>query len=499
LALAFLFWRFVLSALPTSLWIDETGTFWVTNGDFQTLWARINETQFPQMPLFALLIWAWRQLFGSSEWVLRIPSVLAFLGATALLWKISRRLFPQHPSAPWYALIIYFSFPFIPFAASDARAYSIALLFLIWCFLERLNTLDSPSIWPFLRHGLAAGLSMHFCYFYGAALAGDFAFVLWLSTRRKRFDLRHLLSPLAALVVFSPLLPLLRVVLRESASHVSSTFLPSFRDLGAEWAPQRFVLACFTALLIALWVRRDSSFALLTDPESPGFAASRSVTRAHNWPLLAFWAFAPAAILYGYSMATGRSIFIDRYLSSQAPGLALLLTAVTLSLAPALWRHGLIAMLFLVTATSGGKSLWRLHKGEDWRGAAQIATSYTQKHADAKFVAASCFIEGLHFPMPVTPTQDLFLRSYLLPYKFPPNPQYFPMGPIGIAAEIQQPTEEILSSLKQQPRVLFLTIAEPAYATWLDGFFHSTHNRVVLTQNPRLVAYERKPVTSFAP
>ena len=72
-----------------SLWFDEV---WYT----QTMFARPNilgQLLFEDVhpPTYALLLIAWTNLFGDSELVVRMPSLLCGLGSLLVLWFIARR------------------------------------------------------------------------------------------------------------------------------------------------------------------------------------------------------------------------------------------------------------------------------------------------------------------------------------------------------------------------------------------------------------------------
>jgi hypothetical protein len=478
---ALFFWRLTLISLPSSLWIDEAGTFWVSSGNFAQLIESIRETQFPQMPLYAFTIWLWRQVAGSSEVALRLPSVFAFLAGGYGMMRLARSLYPSLPQAPLYCLLCYGSISTVTFASADARAYSLALLCLIWCYRERVNTLESASLWPVARHGLAAGLTLHFCYFFGAALAADFLFLAYAFHRRLQpFSWRFLLSPVVAAITVAPLAPLLAVVLRESKLHVSESQLPTWRDLGAEWAPPRFVIALVLSTLLYFLLRRylPSAEALLRPPAEQAFS------------MVLFWAIGPSLVMFLYSLATGNSIFIDRYLLSQAPGMALVSGGLAASLSPPLWRGAFITILALIALSGGGLKLWKNHSAEDWRQAATLVRAERSAAPGMPFLAASCFLESNHLPMPVTPAQLAFLRPYMLPYDFSGEALYLP---IGLNEANRAAVGATLEQAARSPRFLLLTVANSNLNRWIEGYFANRFQIHVLHSNPRLIRLEKIP------
>ena len=77
-------------ALRSPLWLDETHSYFEIKAGFSQIWARLG-WHIP--PLYAYLLWLWTKLAGTSEVALRIPSVLAMLGAAYLLYRAARALF----------------------------------------------------------------------------------------------------------------------------------------------------------------------------------------------------------------------------------------------------------------------------------------------------------------------------------------------------------------------------------------------------------------------
>ena len=76
--------RLWLMPLPTSFWLDETGTHWVIAGGFGEIVSR--SLLLLQSPLYCSIAAVADQLGPGSEIVLRLPSVLATAGATVMLY-----------------------------------------------------------------------------------------------------------------------------------------------------------------------------------------------------------------------------------------------------------------------------------------------------------------------------------------------------------------------------------------------------------------------------
>jgi len=79
-------------AIRAPLWLDETISFFQIKGRFSEIMARQG---WPAVPVYSFILWPWVRLVGSSEIALRIPSVLAMLGAVYLLYRAARQLFER--------------------------------------------------------------------------------------------------------------------------------------------------------------------------------------------------------------------------------------------------------------------------------------------------------------------------------------------------------------------------------------------------------------------
>ncbi len=72
-----------LPACHESFWIDELHTAWTVWDGAGAVWQRARLGN--QTPFYFWGVWGWKQLFGGSEWSLRMPSVLASSLASVVL------------------------------------------------------------------------------------------------------------------------------------------------------------------------------------------------------------------------------------------------------------------------------------------------------------------------------------------------------------------------------------------------------------------------------
>ena len=79
-------------AIRAPLWIDETGSYWQISKGFSEILPRQGSLSFPA---YSYILWLSTKIIGTSEIGLRVPSILAMLGAVYLLYLAARELFER--------------------------------------------------------------------------------------------------------------------------------------------------------------------------------------------------------------------------------------------------------------------------------------------------------------------------------------------------------------------------------------------------------------------
>ena len=150
-----------------SLWIDEGFTAKLIVqplGDFvQLLWIE------PFMAAYDIVLYPWARL-GTSETMLRMPSVIFGVATVALVYRLGIRLFDRRVGLVAAAILAVA--PSSIAYSQEARSYSM-LMFLsalswLW-FLDAVQR-DRPRSW--LRYGIVAALT-GYTHFFGVLLVPD--------------------------------------------------------------------------------------------------------------------------------------------------------------------------------------------------------------------------------------------------------------------------------------------------------------------------------------
>ena len=117
---------FRLVGLGASLWTDEFGTLWAVEGDLATAFAR-SQSFHGQSPLYYSIVWLFVQLFGESEIVLRLPSLLFSAAAGILMYKAGSLLMDIRCGV-LSAALFWLSMGGLRLMA-EARPYALAIFF----------------------------------------------------------------------------------------------------------------------------------------------------------------------------------------------------------------------------------------------------------------------------------------------------------------------------------------------------------------------------------
>ncbi|MEW1584689.1 glycosyltransferase family 39 protein [Micromonospora vinacea] len=178
---------------------------------------------------FYLVLHVLVTVFGESDVVLRLPSLLAMALGAGVTAEIGRRV--AGPAAGILAGIICSAIPSLVFFAHTARPYAFAFLFATLSSLLLLTAVASPSWWRWAGYGLCLALTGVFHLVALSVLAAHVVILAltWWPERDRRLW-RAVPVTAAALVVVSPLIWLGRSQ-RYSQLHWVQT--PTWKTVGA--------------------------------------------------------------------------------------------------------------------------------------------------------------------------------------------------------------------------------------------------------------------------
>lgn len=465
--------RFWISPLNSSLWLDETGTVWAINGSFHDLVEHLRTYKFPQMPLYCLVTWGWVQLAGKSELALRMPSVVLSILTTVVFYQLGKQLLGMRRAL--YAVIVLLSFSHFTFAGVDARPYAYAMFMVVVSYYALARWMETGALRDVIAHGIASGIMLQFSYFFAAALVAQAVFIV-VAYQRKWIRLRAsiLISPILIFMIAAPLLSIVFKILPDNALHIIAT-RPSWTELGIALVPPRWAVAAVSGTLLTIFwgIRCGGDW---------------SVDRT-KIALVLCWAIVPALFLFLYSLVSASPVFVPRYLLSQVQGLSLVAGFVLGSLRPAMWRTSIATVLALLSLTSTGTRLTSDHYIEDWRGALATVREIRSKDPDIPVLMASSYVESVRLPMPVSDLDKRWMLSYL--------EEYPAGGPVALLPfEVNHLNHEyvdgVLSKATPARRILVLIPANTLLIQWIQGRLDEEFTANLIHGNPVVLLFERK-------
>lgn len=474
--------RLWLAPLGSSLWLDETGTYWTIQDGLTGIAGRSYSP--PQSLVYFYIAGTAAALGGASEVVLRLPSVAAMGLAALLLYRLGRRLLGRE-GALWAALV-FVCWKEVAFAACDARAYALGVLAVVAAALMLVRWLDTGSYRDGLCYAALASLTAYLHDLFAVMFlvhAGYAAYVF--GTGRRPVRPANAAAVCAASGIL--LLPLLagfgKLVARGSIFSYAAQAETS--QLFASFAPPVVLGSILAGLLLAYFVQ-------------PAGRLAEARGRPERMLLMVLWAAVPPVALFAISLVTPYEVFVPRYFLCHVPGLALLAGWALRSIAPA-HKQVIVAGALAAGALAGFGSLRHAtfaHTGENWRDANRAA---------ARMVRESRMPVVVHsgFVLPVNEVlhgDSLAISRYLAPLSLYPIPGEIIPLPYEPGQEAEQYLERLAADrLAGANRFLLVSRGgNGVVAAWLEGRFAGTFERTRTRQfgNIALLLFERRGGTA---
>jgi uncharacterized membrane protein len=391
-------------AVRAPLWLDETYSYWMISNGFSAIWPRGFVSI--SFPAYFCILWLSTKMIGISEIALRVPSILAMLGAVYLLYLAARELF-EHEIAI-FAAIIFCLHPIVVFASIDIRPYAFGVLATNAAILIMLRLRRNDSNWLAVMFGISAAWILYFHFLFGTILPA-----LLFCFYRSKIDNRKVLWRQlgVALTTFAlaclPVIPGLQFLFRNQGG-INYGKAPTL--FGPIWTFTPGWPWVFLALAVVVAV-----------------ASTRSNWRSHfkDWQIVlcATLALVPLLTLYGISVKESMPVFEHRFRLVTVPGIALGWALLFAAIRPRAVRL-LICMTFVATvACLAYRSPDSRQHGQTWKYALDVA----EKNAsvdNAPVLICSGFSSADNITMPINTVKenDLFTQLSYYPLSEPVVP-----------------------------------------------------------------------------
>lgn len=374
---------FLLRApLGESLWVDEAITAWIISGDPVI---RAIETQ-GQSPLYFVILKLFSKIFGESELALRSMSILCFLGAVCIFWRLSVGFLGAIGGGVATAALI--SKDAVTVAAISARPYGLALLLSLATVAAFLKWIKGGKWRWCLLYQFSWALTFYAHYlFLGIGLVLPFAA---FASKRVVTWKKIIFSPVIPFALCSFGIPHLAILFdkREALTFASNPELKG--ALFSAFEPALLTGAIFSMTLAFVFQGKISFSYLL----------SRTVFFAAVWGL--------APLIFFYIFSNGE-MFVPRYFLWHVGGIGLLIGAIFSSI-----RHEKGSFI----ATSAFTLFMLIHEAqrvfviEDWRGASVASKELSSKiHPKAPIFVYSGLIEANSLLMERSKEEDEYLTA----------------------------------------------------------------------------------------
>jgi 4-amino-4-deoxy-L-arabinose transferase-like glycosyltransferase len=345
--------------LRSSLWLDETATFWEVKEGLAQVAAR--SAMWREWPVYPFLAGLGHTL-GSSEAFLRLPSLLAMGVATFLLYRLGRRAVGRE--AALAAVVVFACHPQVAFSAADARAYAVALALAMGAMIALVRWMDTGRLAHAVAYVALAALTEYTHNLFATMFAVHLIYALIRLRTGARVGWRALVAAAGAIGVLLAPLAWQFLSIYKGREEFAGSKIPPPREFFELFVPLEIAAALLCAfLLIRLFFSRTT-------------IRTRAIPQPTFLWLFCWWVI-PFGIMYMGAVLTPLGTFISRYLIVSAPAMALLagwlLSAIRESRAR--WAATMTFALVAIVCQSSVRHLWLSHGYEDWRGAVSRANA----------------------------------------------------------------------------------------------------------------------------
>jgi dolichyl-phosphate-mannose-protein mannosyltransferase len=395
---------FWVPRMSGSLWVDETTTAWTVDAGFGDMLDRSVEFQ-SMPPTYFIVAWTARQVGGSSEVALRLPSLLAMCLAIYLTYRLGRRLFDAETGL--IAAVVLTTWNSGAHLATDARPYAFGVLAFVAATLALVRWVDRGRTRDGVAYLLLAALVLYVHYILAPVLL---AHVVYLWLRRQDLPSRRALvaGALAFGVVLVPIVPIVTATL--GVREALSLGTPSPGEVLLVILPPEVLAALAAGVALAAGrIRVDTDLAA-RDPA--------------GLPMIAVWAAAPAVALFAISLAIGAGVLGAQHITIAAPAIALIAAWAIRHLTPAQVRRIVLVSMVIVSLLLGA---FRRQYTDDWRGAVAYANGLVADRS-APVLVRSGLVQGGRIEWLTDPHRTPIVLAPVQAYPVDGNAMPLPYG-----------------------------------------------------------------------
>jgi hypothetical protein len=444
----------VFPGFGSSLWLDETFTWWIVRDGLADAWSRAmwwSNTP----PLYYCVVWLLAKTFGLGTAVLRVPSIVFSLGTAVALYRLARRWMDVEGAT--LGVLVFFCLPAVQFTVIDARPYALGLLLLVLAWLSMMRWLESGGS----KEGLAFILCAAGVVWTHYTIAIGLLPLLWYW---RRLGWRR--AAVAVAAVAGLVIPLVAQVVGWTATRGEHMW--SSPPGAVKTVYTLIPVSAFAVLILGAMMTVFNSKPRTQDFKP--YAAKQSLV-----PLVLL-AFMPPALFFLLSRAGIVHLFEPRYLLCKEVGLALLAAWALRGLTDSkLRRATAIAAVILIVP-------WSLmnttrHGDQDWRESSEWVKEELRIHPETRLVLVSGFMETFQAGHLDDPRYQEVLIAPQLVYPVPAEPILLPLWP---TQEAKERLEKLVAPAAQRAgRIVVVSLSDwPPYKPLFEQCLRRTGLRL---------------------
>jgi|SRR5271166_591451 len=440
-----------LIGVRAPLWVDETLSYWQISGGLSRIWTR--SAQMPSSFAYLYILWLAKTVLGNHEIALRVPSLLAMLGAAYFLFRAAQELFDRELA--FICSIVFCLHAGIVFAATEARPYAFALLMTNCAILTFIRWTTRSQIHYAVSFGAAAGGMLYFHYLFGAILPAFAIYYLALRWRSLKASATQIVAMMFSFALVS--LPQATRFLQTFRSRQIHSFAGDPR-----WLVVQQTLIPYTLLLVFC-----GTVVLAVFHSKVRFPGRDCSLAALLCPVLVLL---PMAVLYGISAATPVHLLIPRYCLVAVPGAALTWGLLIRSVdSPSLRKFCCASFVGITVLQYFTLPFYRPHELNFKQAHEFVNANVAQDQAPV--LICSAFVESNFEPLPTNLTSENALVSQFSYY--PVNARVI-LLPFSLNDEAKRiGSQTVMTAVQRHER--FLAVASfRSYDTllWLASYSH---------------------------
>ncbi len=315
-----------LGSWNVSIWTDEAVTISAGSRSLSQLWALIQHIDAVHGIYYAFMS-VWIDVFGISEFWLRLPSALAFGGTIVGVLVLTRRI--ATPTTAVVAAVICATLPRMAWGAVEARPFVFSALAAVWASWALLRATQRPRASAWILFGALSAVAVLINIYLALVVIAHGVTVLIAHRRQRRVWLGYLISAASAAFTVTPLLLLVRSQQAQLGGTGDRNPLSILRKIlinqvflgetpSADALPAVFGMGWQGAAIVAAVIGIALVLLGMTRPGVVGDDKRAMLTLALPWLIL------PTLVIAAYAVVVS-PVYQPRYFTFTAPAAAILL------------------------------------------------------------------------------------------------------------------------------------------------------------------------------